>query len=120
LPLHQLPGHNFLKKKKQTIDIPKLLLIPQQAMRFQTSNNSHPAHPLFPGGNIKLHLLLHHLLCSRDSMCCLRNGEKVQGLGGSRYLLFVRLRAKTRKEKLTSRAATNVSWGNCVVLEAIK
>jgi hypothetical protein len=122
LHLHQLSSREFFFKKAQTADRPKLLLIPQEAMQSQTNNNSHPAHPLLPEGNIKLHPLHRRLLCSRDPMCCLHNGEKARGLGGSRYLFFVRLRVKKRKEKLTiSTISTtpNRSWANCVVLEAI-
>jgi hypothetical protein len=100
LPLHQLSGPKFFKK--QTADRPKLLLIPLQAMQSQTNNSSHPAHLLLPEGNIKLHPLPRHLLCSRDSMCCLHNEEKARGLGGSHYLFFVRVRVKKRKEKLLS------------------
>jgi hypothetical protein len=114
LHLHQLSSREFFKA--QTADRPKLLLIPQQA---ETNNNSHPAHLLLPEGNIKLHPLPRRLLCSRDPMCCLHNGEKARGLGGSRYLFFVRLRVKKRKEKLTISTTPNRSWGNCVVLEAI-
>ena len=110
---------SYYFKKPQTADRPKLLLIPQEAMRPQTDNNSHLAHPLLPEGNIRLRPLPRHLLCSRDPMCCLHNGEKVRGQGGSRYLVFVRLRVKKGEEKLTIGTTTNVSWGNCIVLRAI-